>query len=180
MMQAIDNVNLFTSLRHPCRCGCGLMPKLGNDYFHGHRKRQTGLVICKSCEQQKPRSEFYISKKTHFWMCKACVSADHKKKRRDWTPARREQNRVSQLRYRCKQLGISEEEYTARWKAQDGYCAICGTKEQPDEKKMHIDHSHKTGKVRGFLCKKCNWALGLFRDDQKTLQRAMEYLVKWE
>ncbi len=45
-----------------------------------------------------------------------------------------------------------------------------------DDKSVHIDHCHKTGKVRGLLCKLCNCGLGYFRDDPKLMLAAITYL----
>jgi hypothetical protein len=42
---------------------------------------------------------------------------------------------------------------------QEGRCLICG-KEFLDSRRTHIDHCHKTGKVRGILCNTCNTKLG--------------------
>ena len=39
-----------------------------------------------------------------------------------------------------------------------------------------LDHNHKTGEFRGWLCKKCNSALGWFEDDINYLKRAIKYL----
>lgn len=41
---------------------------------------------------------------------------------------------------------------------------------------MPIDHCHKTGKIRGILCSRCNTALGGFNDDIKLLDKAINYL----
>ena len=40
----------------------------------------------------------------------------------------------------------------------------------------HIDHNHKTGVIRGVLCRNCNSALGLFQDDTEILEKAIRYL----
>ena len=58
-------------------------------------------------------------------------------------------------------------------KKQNGVCAICFGK----TKKLHIDHCHKTKKVRGILCARCNLALGLFGDQIKYLENAISYLT---
>jgi hypothetical protein len=42
--------------------------------------------------------------------------------------------------------------------------------------RMHIDHDHKTGLVRGLLCKHCNQGLGHFRDSTTFLHNAVGYL----
>lgn len=42
----------------------------------------------------------------------------------------------------------------------------------------HVDHCHETGKVRGFLCRRCNSVLGLVNDDQAILGKLAKYLGK--
>ena len=41
-----------------------------------------------------------------------------------------------------------------------------------------LDHNHNTGKFRGWLCNKCNSALGWFDDDLTVLKKAVTYLEK--
>ncbi len=42
--------------------------------------------------------------------------------------------------------------------------------------KIVLDHNHKTGEVRGWMCDSCNTGIGRFKDDIKILQRAIKYL----
>jgi hypothetical protein len=58
---------------------------------------------------------------------------------------------------RARQLGVTDEHYHALLDAQDGGCAICGA--TPKTRRLHVDHDHKTGLVRGLLCQRCNRAL---------------------
>jgi len=58
---------------------------------------------------------------------------------------------------RAKQLGVTDDEYALLLEAQDGGCAICGAK--PKTRRLHVDHDHATGKVRGLLCHRCNRVL---------------------
>jgi hypothetical protein len=58
---------------------------------------------------------------------------------------------------RRKGLGVTVEQYDAMLAAQGGGCAICGTK--PKTRRLDVDHDHKTGRVRGLLCHRCNRAL---------------------
>jgi hypothetical protein len=57
-------------------------------------------------------------------------------------------------------------------------CNICGTKDfsRSNGGKFHIDHDHKTGQVRGFLCHCCNLLLGYAKDNIEILAIAIEYL----
>lgn len=79
-------------------------------------------------------------------------------------------NRKSDLR----KYGITLEQYEQLEKKQKGVCAICGNKNQ--NKKLDVDHCHKTGKVRGLLCSNCNNGLGKFKDDKTLLNKAIKYL----
>lgn len=61
-------------------------------------------------------------------------------------------------------------------RSQNGRCAICLDDIETLGRSRAVDHDHKTGKVRGMLCKSCNVGLGCFRDDPKRLLAAMVYL----
>ena len=52
-------------------------------------------------------------------------------------------------------------------------CECCG---QQDKRALCLDHCHKTGKFRGWLCRKCNIGLGSFSDSKEILMLAIEYL----
>lgn len=57
-------------------------------------------------------------------------------------------------------------------------CWICGTHDWPGmHGRPHVDHCHKTGKVRGILCAECNSGLGKFKDRPEFLIKAVEYLL---
>lgn len=72
---------------------------------------------------------------------------------------------------------ISEAEYKALYEAQGGRCAIC-QRATGAKRRLAVDHNHKTGLVRGLLCKPCNrYGLGMFaRDDPTVFDRAAAYL----
>ncbi len=46
--------------------------------------------------------------------------------------------------------------------------------------KLDVDHNHDTGKVRGILCRSCNLALGMFKDDKRLVRIALAYLEFFE
>lgn len=76
-----------------------------------------------------------------------------------------------------KSFGITAAEYDALLAEQQGGCAICGTSESAGvSQRLHVDHDHESGDVRGLLCSECNLGLGKFRDNPDLLRIAIEYL----
>lgn len=69
---------------------------------------------------------------------------------------------------------IDEVEFHAMKQAQNGICLICESGSVDEN--LAIDHCHKTGKLRGLLCKQCNFAMGQFGDNASLLRRAAEFL----
>jgi len=70
--------------------------------------------------------------------------------------------------------GITLAEYDALGQA----CAICGALRGAKNRRLHIDHDHRTGVVRGLLCSACNTAIGLLREDPALFAKALAYLAK--
>ena len=89
------------------------------------------------------------------------------------------------VRYR-----LTLEKFNDFWHNQEGKCAGCQTdlahpklKEIKTGLKPEVDHCHKTGKVRGLLCRRCNDFLGKIQDDRAILLALQEYLKRngdWE
>lgn len=76
-----------------------------------------------------------------------------------------------------KRYGITIEQYDALYIAQGGVCYIC-RRATGKTRRLAVDHNHKTGKVRGLLCKLCNrFIIGYARDNAEMLKRAIEYLT---
>lgn len=67
--------------------------------------------------------------------------------------------------------GITVEQYEAMLAKQGGKCAMC---HRPFRRTPHIDHCHKTGRVRGLLCAGCNVAVGAY---ELYGERARQYLI---
>ncbi len=159
-------------------------------------------INCTKCGLIKPESEFYKNPRLPgrgflcCW-CKDCMNES----RRAWrnsSPetivkcrARSKQWRInnpekSSRGIRCatlrKKYGISADDYDEILSKQGGVCAICGADNprinQPGKKTiyLHVDHNHKTNKVRGLLCQPCNTSLGQMGDSPERLRRAAQYL----
>lgn len=73
--------------------------------------------------------------------------------------------------------GISLKDFETMLVDQDNRCAICRTDTYMGHN-WHVDHSHKTGQVRGILCANCNTALGKFQDSVDILESAISYLLR--
>ena len=55
-------------------------------------------------------------------------------------------------------------------------CPICKKKEFSRNMGACLDHDHKTGEFRGWICNECNSALGFFEDNLNYIRRAIPYL----
>lgn len=108
--------------------------------------------------------------------CKLCREVS-KGPKENWKKLVSSYNRKSCLR---RLYNMTLEEYDEKLKGQDNKCAICGIKDKDLNKTMHIDHCHKTGKIRGLLCKNCNNGLGFFNDNENNLLEAYNYLLKYK
>lgn len=116
------------------------------------REWPNGERWCSGCQHFVPL--FYVTGSR----CKACASmASH----------------AGRLE---KTYGIDAAEYDRIFQLQGGRCAICRNK--PASKRFAVDHDHKTGEVRGILCKRCNHdLLGGAHDGVLLMWRAIGYLL---
>ena len=76
-------------------------------------------------------------------------------------------------RYLKYKYGISADRYEDILAFQHGSCAIC--QRPPKKRRLSVDHDHKTKRVRGLLCYRCNYGLGFFKSPD-LLRRAADYL----
>jgi hypothetical protein len=144
---------------------------------------------CSKCKIEKCRSEF---SKSRFYadgyrgQCKKCrASYTVEYRARDgYVPppssrfrsprAKEKQAAAFRARKIKKKYGITIQEYDAMLEKQGGGCALCGKKKM--RYRLAIDHCHSTGKVRGILCFRCNWALGILGDTPAGVSKALSYI----
>jgi hypothetical protein len=74
----------------------------------------------------------------------------------------------------AREYGLSIVEFAEMRQSQDDRCALCNR--AFGSTIPHVDHCHKTGKVRALLCAKCNMSIGLIGDSPTIASRAAEYL----
>lgn len=73
-----------------------------------------------------------------------------------------------------KYYGLTLDDVAVMLEAQNGCCAICRSPFGNDER--CIDHDHRTGKIRGLVCHRCNMGIGFLRDDPAILTSAAIYV----
>lgn len=141
------------------------------------------MKICTKCNVNKPLENYYNSPTGKFgknsW-CKEC----EKIKRRNYVAKNPDLIRDRQLLGKRRSLyGLTQEQFEDIYKNQKGLCYICEEvldldRKGCDKRKCVVDHDHNTGEIRGLLCRLCNQGLGLFKDNNKILERAIMYLRK--
>lgn len=57
-------------------------------------------------------------------------------------------------------------------------CECCGKSQHEYFKALALDHCHSTGVFRGWLCNRCNLALGALGDSAEGVKRMVEYLER--
>ena len=123
---------------------------------------------CPQCGLDKPPKDFPRhrgSKRGRHTYCKPC----HNARTKAYKLAKHggEKNYLLAHRY-----DIRPETVRNLRERQRDLCAICRAIEP-----KHVDHCHRTRRVRGLLCFNCNQGLGRFDDDVQALRRAIDYLL---
>ncbi|NUQ96740.1 MAG: recombination endonuclease VII [Streptomyces sp.] len=117
-----------------------------DDVPAGHKR-------CRGCDEVRPHSEWHRKGAGWASRCKACRAA------------------AAPAQHLLRKYGLTEVERDELITSQGGVCCICLSAPA-----THVDHCHKTGRVRGVLCFNCNSGLGLLRDDPEAMNRAADYL----
>ena len=117
------------------------------------------------------------SRRKKRWADRSIEKVESKKEyAKKWREDNKEHLRNQRL---IKEFGIDIDDYNLLLESQNYRCAICKSTEtgRKDTEHFSVDHCHKTGKVRGLLCKPCNILLGESKDDPSILYRAADYLM---
>ncbi len=133
---------------------------------------------CGVCHEWKSISEFSTNgKKRHRWLCKECEAYRH-----------REERAISPSRFKDTALrriyGLTLAQYNAMLDAQGGVCKSCGKPETAIDKRdgkllyLAVDHCHRTGVIRGLLCRGCNAALGQLQEDPERMRALAAYIER--
>ncbi|WP_405893062.1 endonuclease VII domain-containing protein [Streptomyces sp. NBC_00104] len=115
-----------------------------------------GHKFCHSCGKIKPHGEWHRNATASDGLSTSCRAC------------RANKGRAGHLK---RQYGMTEAERDEMIASQMGFCVIC-----LKAPAVHVDHCHKTGRVRGVLCFNCNSAIGKLGDDPDAVRRAAAYL----
>jgi hypothetical protein len=79
-----------------------------------------------------------------------------------------------------RKYNLTSADYDSMFLKQKGVCAICQKPERARWRgkviRLAVDHSHKTGRVRGLLCMMCNRKIGYFGDEIESFERILSYM----
>lgn len=158
---------------------CGIEKNL--DQFHNATKGKYGKrSMCKSCDLLAGQKWLRENRKK-------ALATSQKWRENNTERYKAAAKKIKQKhaeRYRGVHLtkywpGVSWEEALALYEklleSQNRCCAICKKHESHFKRKLHTDHNHKTGKVRGALCFRCN-RLYVGIHTLETAQKIVEYL----
>jgi hypothetical protein len=131
----------------------------------GHYSNFHQPFVCKNCGSKD--SKVYTDNYGRHRKCLPCSRIHAKEShKRNYKPHPRVRHSSNELRKRRLEKVLEGRPLE---------CAICHEKLEVN-RYAHIDHDHKTGKIRGVLCMYCNHGLGSFRDSKVFLRRAIQYL----
>lgn len=128
---------------------------------------------CGRCREEKGEDSFYFDRNRAIYAawCKECTKVYQRER------ARSKKGKAYQ---RMRMYGLTPDGYEELLSRQKWACAICGAPPEPHRKgtspTLVVDHSHRTGIVRGLLCRRCNSGIGYFQDSPDILYRAARYL----
>lgn len=147
--------------------------KTWDQFFRQPRGKNGRRANCKACDASRHVS--YVAANRDKVNAKRRQSQAAPEVRARLAQRQREKRRQDPERFRDhdrkKLYGISRAEWERLLQEQGGRCAVC-FREAP----LAVDHCHKTGKVRGLLCRSCNCAIGLFHEDTERMAQAVTYL----
>ncbi len=132
------------------------------------------MKYCNTCGVEKPLSEYFKSsarKEGYEHRCKQCKTEVNR------ASYNRNKEEVK-LRSIAKKYKLSKDAY---YQLLGNGCEACGASDN-----LTVDHDHgccpgkeTCGKcIRGALCRRCNIAEGLFKDDGENILKLVDYMKK--
>ncbi len=135
--------------------------------YHADPERTKIILDKAKADRKDPESLEYKRRRTDEYLAK-----ERERNKVRWADP--EWRKAHRGRYVKRKYGITMEELEAIVESQNHQCCIC--KVPVDCIVSNVDHCHKTGKVRGVLCLKCNSGIGLLQDSVEVVESALRYL----
>jgi hypothetical protein len=150
------------------------MPRKGSGWIEGRSVGNSRISFCRNCGKRAATKPLPICSEPKHQAYYRSNRVHRERWYQNLTPEQRiDFQRRTQYTFR---YGLSTENFQTLWEKQGKKCAICGTPFQLEYGKYGVDHDHKTGKVRGILCMRCNIALG-FYETVGWKEKAERYLA---
>ena len=147
---------------------------------HQSKELEGYTTTCTKCSETKGHTAFGLHYNLRRSVCKICEVESQTERYHNFTPEQRaRRRRLRREREQFKRANNSSEEKAMEtikrrkahrrklfgpdfdenqlYSEQEGRCAICRTPKSLQE--LELDHDHVTGRLRGFLCKNCNFKL---------------------
>lgn len=171
-----------------CKCGCGLEAGIWavSDYKRGRLKGSEKQYVrghqprhVKNMRLQRTHCRHgHLLPEVGLLECPRCHAMAEQRRRSGSIDRTRAYSRKMAQKYALRSFGMTAEDYEVMAAKQAGRCAICFHFPPiiNGSARLHVDHDHVTGAVRGLLCTLCNLALGKMGDDPERLRRAAIYL----
>lgn len=174
----IDNCGAKTRARGLCSKHYSRLIRHGDpNYSTGRFYSKTGICSVDKCDKKHKARGFC---NYHYEKALAAGTVGHAKNicRVDGCNSFVHCNFLCDSHYKITiRFKITIEEYLQMLNEQNEVCAICN---EPCAlgRRLAVDHDHKTGRVRGLLCSRCNTSIGKFNDDVSLLKSAIKYLER--
>ena len=140
---------------------------------------------CQRCNTVKSEREFARSTLTKDGLqkwCKVCRKNYYLENRiriaQYWKDRLEKNPDLNIVKHLKRNYNLTKEQFNDMLRIQNNCCAVCFTDKPGGHGTWHIDHDHVTGKLRELLCNRCNFVLGMVKDDGALLIKLMLYLQK--
>ena len=142
----------------------------GKPCKEGHKRRYTGRKLDVS-----------------YGNCVECESQRHKIRNQELRETVEGRKQLSEKHLNTT-YDITSKDWIRMYEEQNGICANPNCDfthhprwwEQGRGKGLHVDHDHKTGEVRGLLCRECNSLEGVVFKSPKKTMGIIEYRRVWD
>lgn len=151
--------NKWGSLYWEVQCHCGKIFTSRSDHIRGGRTKSCGCGLIAFYNRNPNYKLRAKTRDTIAWASRIIQGLKRHAKK-----------------FGFKHINLTGEELLELRKNHNQCCDICHVPEIECKKSLCVDHDHQTGEFRGFLCRRCNIALGYFEDSLEGIEKVVNYL----